>query len=72
MPYIVGEAGPEIFRPTTSGNIVPNGEIGGGGVNVNFTINAVDAAGVDELLYNRREVIKGIISDAMLEKGQRF
>lgn len=72
MPYIVGEAGPEIFKPSTSGTIVPNGQVGGGGVNVNFTINAVDASGVDELLYNRREVIKGIISDAMLEKGQRF
>jgi hypothetical protein len=72
MPYIVGEAGPEIFKPSSSGTIVPNGQVGGGGVNVNFTINAVDAEGVDELLYNRREVIKGIISDAMLEKGQRF
>jgi tape measure domain-containing protein len=72
MPYIVGEAGPEIFKPSSSGTIVPNGQVGGGGVNVNFTINAVDASGVDELLYNRREVIKGIISDAMLEKGQRF
>jgi hypothetical protein len=72
MPYIVGEAGPEIFKPSSSGTIVPNGQVGGGGVNVNFTINAVDASGIDELLYNRREVIKGIISDAMLEKGQRF
>jgi tape measure domain-containing protein len=74
MPYLVGEAGPEIIRaPSGGGTVIPNDQIGmGGGVNVNFTINAVDATGVDELLYDRREVIKGIISDAMLEKGQRF
>jgi tape measure domain-containing protein len=74
MPYIVGEAGPEIIRaPSGGGTVIPNDQIGGGGaVNINFTINAVDATGIDELLYDRREVIKGIISDAMLEKGQRF
>lgn len=73
MPYLVGENGPEIIRaPSGGGTVIPNDQIGGGAINVNFTINAVDAEGVDELLYNRREVIKGIISDAMLEKGQRF
>jgi hypothetical protein len=74
MPYLVGEAGPEIIRaPAGGGTVIPNDQIGmGGSTNINFTINAVDATGVDELLYDRREVIKGIISDAMLEKGQRF
>ena len=72
MPYIVGEAGPELFRPSTSGTIVPNDQLaGGGGVNVNFTINAVDAVGIDELLVQRRGVITQIIRDAMVENGQR-
>lgn len=72
MPYIVGEKGPEIFTPTTSGNITPNDQLGAGGsVNVNFTINAVDATSFDSLLVNRKGVITQIISDAMLEKGQR-
>jgi hypothetical protein len=72
MPYIVGEEGPELFRPNTSGSIVPNDELGtGGGVNVNFTINAVDAVGIDELLVQRRGVITQIIRDAMVENGQR-
>ena len=29
QPYIVGEAGPELFVPPTSGNIVPNNRLGG-------------------------------------------
>lgn len=37
QPYIVGEVGPELFVPPASGNIVPNGALGGaaaGGGNV--------------------------------------
>jgi hypothetical protein len=30
-PYIVGEAGPELFVPNTSGRIVPNNQLGNGG-----------------------------------------
>jgi len=33
-PYMVGEHGPELFMPRTSGAIIPNG---GGGVNVNVS-----------------------------------
>jgi tape measure domain-containing protein len=72
MSYIVGEKGPELFTPSTGGNITPNDKMSAGGaVNVNFTINAVDATGFDTLLINRKGVITQIISDAMLEKGQR-
>jgi hypothetical protein len=72
MPYIVGEQGPELFTPSVGGNITPNDKMSaGGGVNVNFTINAVDTTGFDTLLMNRKGVITQIISDAMLEKGQR-
>lgn len=71
--YIVGERGPELFTPTNNGSITPNRQLGGGGaVTVNFNINAIDTQGVDELLIERRGVITQIISDAMLEKGQRL
>jgi len=30
-PYIVGEAGPELFVPNASGNIIPNNKLSGGG-----------------------------------------
>lgn len=70
--YIVGEAGPEVFTPTNSGNITRNGDIGRGGeTNVNFTIVANDSQGFDDLLIQRQGMIKQMISDAMIERGQR-
>ncbi len=49
-------------------------DVGGGRgdvVNVNFTINTIDARGVDELLLERRGTITGIINQAMQSKGRR-
>ena len=70
--YIVGENGPELFTPNTTGSITRNDQLGGGSpVNVNFTIVANDTQGFDQLLTSRKGVIQQIISDAMLERGQR-
>lgn len=70
--YMVGENGPELFTPNTTGSITRNGDLGGGSpVNVNFTIVANDTTGFDELLTSREDLIRGIISDAMEERGQR-
>ena len=33
--YLVGERGPELFTPGTSGNITPNNALGGGNITVN-------------------------------------
>lgn len=43
--YLVGEQGPELFTPSASGYIVPNGKLSGGGSgsSINITVNgAVD------------------------------
>ena len=70
--YIVGEAGPELFTPNTTGSITRNGDLSGGSpVNVTFTINAIDTSDFDTLITQRQGTIKQIISDAMLERGQR-
>jgi hypothetical protein len=62
-----------VRSPAGGGTVIPNDQIGGGGgVTVNFNINAIDSQGIDDVLINRRDTIRGIISDAMLEKGQRF
>jgi lambda family phage tail tape measure protein len=38
VPYLVGERGPEIFTPRSSGTIIPNHELGGsGGVQISLT-----------------------------------
>ena len=71
-PYIVGENGPELFTPNTTGSITRNGDLGGSGTtNVNFTIVANDTADFDQLLTSRRGLITQIISDAQLERGRR-
>jgi TP901 family phage tail tape measure protein len=37
--YLVGERGPELFVPGSSGSIIPNSRMGGGS-NINITVNA--------------------------------
>jgi hypothetical protein len=70
--YMVGESGPELFTPQGTGSITRNGDLTGGQpVEVNFTIVANDTQGFDQLLSSRKGVIQQIISDAMLERGQR-
>lgn len=71
QPYIVGENGPELFVPNTTGSITRNGDLGGGTTNVNFTIQTNDAQGFDDLLIQRRGMITQFIKDAMQEQGQR-
>jgi hypothetical protein len=41
--YLVGERGPELFTPSTSGNITPNGAMGGNTITVNVNGGDPDA-----------------------------
>lgn len=68
---LVGEQGPEIMRPSQRVDIVPNNRLGGS-TNVNFSINAVDSAGVEELLVNQRGNIIRMIREAANDTGERF
>jgi phage-related minor tail protein len=44
--YLVGEKGPELFTPSTSGSIIPNNAMGGSGTTINLTVNgAIDPEG---------------------------
>ena len=70
QPYMVGEAGREMFVPSTNGNIVPNDQLGGGSTTVNFNITTVDAKGFNELLTNSRGTIVGMINSAVNEQGR--
>jgi len=70
---LVGEQGPEVIQPTATGfNVVPNDRLGGGTSNINFTINAVDAAGVQEVLEAQRGNIIGMIREAAHDHGEEF
>ena len=39
-PYLVGERGPELFMPRTSGSIYPNDAMGMGGANIVVNVDA--------------------------------
>ena len=71
-PILVGENGPELFVPNQTGQITQNarGTGNSGAVNVNFTINAVNAAGIDQLLIERRGTISRIINESVNERGR--
>jgi len=73
-PYMVGEAGPELFQPGQTGRIVPNNQLqstNGDITNINFNVSTVDAKGFDELLSSRRELIVNTINEAMRERGRK-
>ena len=61
--YLVGEKGPELFTPSRSGNIIPNGSMGGGSNVINITVNgAIDpistARQITQIL-NREATLSG-------------
>ena len=72
QPVLVGERGPEMFVPNSTGQITQNARgTGGGSVNVNFSITTLDATGFSEMLAQNRGTITSIINNAMNEKGSR-
>ena len=68
---LVGERGPEVVTPSQPVDVIPNDKLGGN-TNVNFSINAVDAAGVEDLLVNQRGNIIRMIREAANDTGERF
>ena len=69
---VVGERGPEVISPSGNVDITPNFALGGGETNVNFTINALDSAGVEDVLSNQRGNIIRMLREAANENGERF
>ena len=71
-PIVVGEQGPELFVPNSSGQITQNARgTGNGATTVNFNINTVDASGFEELLVRSRGTITQLINNAVNERGSR-
>lgn len=71
-PFMVGERGPELFVPRSSGNIIPNGSFGGGGITQNISINATINNDMDirDLANRLAELSKDELS--MSTGSQRF
>jgi hypothetical protein len=72
QPFIVGEAGAELFVPKTAGTIVPNYHIGSGSKSavINFNISATDAKSFDQQMTQRRDLIVGMVNQAFNEQGK--
>jgi phage-related minor tail protein len=62
-PYLIGEAGPELFVPNTNGTVVPNDALGGNIV-VNLNLSAIDTQSGVEFLVKNRATITGVIQSA--------
>ena len=68
--YLVGERGPELFTPTSSGNITPNHKLGGA---TNVVVN-VDASGNSQVQGNEQQsrvlgqLIAAAVSSRLLEE----
>ena len=70
-PVMVGERGPELFIPNSSGQITQNARgMGGRSANVTFNINTIDSRGFDQALIENRGTITSIINNALTEKGR--
>jgi hypothetical protein len=72
QPYMVGEQGAELFIPNQTGQITQSARGTGNGAttNINFTINAVDVKGVEELLLDNRSTIVNVINGALNDQGK--
>ena len=82
QPIVVGEKGPELFVPGSSGSIVSNadatasgdssgGSTGGDNINVTFNINTIDSTDFNSLLTERQDMIIGMINRGLAERGKR-
>ena len=70
-PYVVGEQGAELFVPNQTGQITQSARgTDTGTTNINFTINAVDVKGVEELLLDNRSTIVNVINGALNDQGK--
>ena len=69
QPYIVGERGPELFVPNQGGNITRNSQLGGGS-NVTYNINAVDAASFQQLVASDPSFIYNVTERGRRQSGR--
>ena len=69
---VVGERGPEIISASSDIDVTPNYALGGGTMNVNFSISALDSAGVEDVLMNQQGNIIKMIRQAANQMEKTF
>jgi len=74
-PYLVGEKGAELFVPNRTGRVVPNNQLGGGGVTVVQNINVTTGvqqtvrAEIATLLPQISNAAKAAVADSRMRGG---
>jgi len=74
-PYMVGERGPELFVPGQTGRVIPNHELGGGGMTIVQNINVTTGvqqtvrAEIANLLPQISAATKAAVADARMRGG---
>jgi len=74
-PYVVGEKGPELMIPGTTGRVIPNNQLGGGGVTVVQNIHVTTGvqqtvrAEIANLLPQISNAAKAAVADARMRGG---
>lgn len=72
-PYLVGERGPELFTPRTSGGITANKDMSAGNTNtIHMTVMANDVKSFEDALDRSENKIWNQIIKRMNEEGMRF
>ena len=70
---LVGEQGPEIIKPLSPMEVVPNDRIGSSKpIEAHITINAIDAQGVEDVLMSQQGNIISMIRSAANDYGEEF
>ena len=74
--YLVGERGPEIFKPATGGTVIPNKALGGGTTiapTFNIAINGnADARTVENIRRVLRDEVRQAFRGVYADAGMRF
>lgn len=55
--YLVGESGPELFTPSTSGTIIPNNQLSSGGQTFNFNFQGAMISDKSQLISEIKQAI---------------
>jgi len=69
--YLVGERGPEVYTPSSSGRITPNDKLGGSQTaNITFNVQAFDSQSFQVGMAQNRATILGVVREAFNRNGQ--
>ena len=71
--FVVGEKGPEVITPETPISVTPANDVGvAQPINANFTIQALDSHGVQDILVSQKGNIIKMLREAANASGKTF